>query len=219
MAGEEEGQNLIVKLLVWHGIAIGVTCGEERAEKIIPSFAWTWWLFVWNGSAAWRRGPTVWSESAAISSKSADKGSPPEGRQIPPKRRSQFQGCWRQFSSKEHTADRFSRVSHHIGVEITYFAIAPLGKLLRDTLQHDGSVVGHRAVLEAWLDHVPLLPPRSTIARKQTASKDWPESSNLCGAAKPAAILHENFFNILGMTEKDNLPAQNAQLYSIAVFL
>jgi hypothetical protein len=39
MAGEEEGQHLIVKLLVWHGIAIGITCGEERAEKVMPSFA------------------------------------------------------------------------------------------------------------------------------------------------------------------------------------
>jgi hypothetical protein len=74
-------------------------------------------------------------------------------------------------------------------------------------------------VLEAWLDHIPLLPPRSTIARKQTVSKDWSESSNLCGAAERAAILHQNFFNIIGMTEKDNLPAQDPQLYSIAVFL
>jgi hypothetical protein len=41
---------------------------------------------------------------------------------------------------------------------------------------------------------------------------------NFRGATKGVAIFHQNFFNIVGMTKKDNLPAQNAKLYSIAVF-
>jgi hypothetical protein len=73
-------------------------------------------------------------------------------------------------------------------------------------------------MLEARLDHIPLLTPKGTIARKQTVSKDRSKPSNLCGAAKGAAIFHQNFFNIVGMTEKDNLPPQDAKLYSIAVF-
>jgi hypothetical protein len=73
-------------------------------------------------------------------------------------------------------------------------------------------------VLEARLDHIPLPTPERAIAGQQTIAEDGSEPSNFRGATKCAAIFHENFFNIVGMTEKDNLPAQNAKLYSIAVF-
>ena len=84
----------------------------------------------------------------------------------------------------------------------------PLARQPHDVDQHlRESVAGHRAVLEARLDHIPLLPPKSAVARKQTVSKDRLKPSNLCGAAKGAAILDQNFFNIVGMTEKDDFPA------------
>jgi hypothetical protein len=73
-------------------------------------------------------------------------------------------------------------------------------------------------MLEAWLDNIPLPPPESTVARKQAVSKDWSKLSNFCRAAKTVTISHQNFFHIVGMTEKDNLPAQDAKMYPIAMF-
>ena len=72
-------------------------------------------------------------------------------------------------------------------------------------------------MLEAWLDDVPLPPPEGTVARKQAVSKDWSKPSNFCGAAKTVTISHQNLFDVVGMTEKDNLPAQDAKLHPIAV--
>jgi hypothetical protein len=72
-------------------------------------------------------------------------------------------------------------------------------------------------VLEAWLDDISLPPPESTVARKQAVSKDWSKTSNFCRTAKTVTISHQNFFDIVGMTEKDNLPTQDAKLYPIAM--
>jgi hypothetical protein len=49
--------------------------------------------------------------------------------------------------------------------------------------------------------------------------KDRSKLSNLCGAAKGAAILDQNFFNLVGMTEKDDSPAWEAKRYSVSVSL
>jgi hypothetical protein len=73
-------------------------------------------------------------------------------------------------------------------------------------------------VLEARLDNIPLPPPEGTVARKQAVSKDWSEPSNFCRPPKTVTISHQNFFDIVGMTEKDNSPPQDAKLYPIAVF-
>src|SRR3981189_1928903 len=77
--------------------------------------------------------------------------------------------------------------------------------------------MGHSIVLEARLDNISLPPPESTVPRKQAVSKDWSKLLNFCRATKTITISHQNFFDIVGMTEKDNLPAQDAKLYPIAM--
>ena len=72
-------------------------------------------------------------------------------------------------------------------------------------------------MLEARLDNIPLPPPESTVARKQAVSKDRSKPSNFCRTAKTVTISHQNFFDIVGMTEKENLSAQDTKLYPIAV--
>ena len=72
-------------------------------------------------------------------------------------------------------------------------------------------------MLEARLDDIPLPPPEGAVAGKEAVSKDRSKPSNFCGAAKIVTISHQNCFDIVGMTEKNNFPAQNAKLYPVAM--